>query len=326
MGRERELARLLLDHSLKVRRGEYVRICDRVRNESLVKEIFREALKRGVTPYLSSRIADHYGSFYERLFERWGIVEGLPDADLTLPERSYDPTILLTDSTVGRRSTEEKRYRAVLVSYPTRRAERDSGIPLPELENTFYRASLISWEEQRENQEEVKRLFDEGDEVRIVGKDTDLFLKIEGEGNNMCGETNMPDGEIFYNPASGSVQGKVRFEMVVHEGGVTRDVKLEFRRGKVVRCWVGKDEVIFGSLFEPDYEVREFGIGANPRIEKFTSVVGIDEKMLGTIHLGLERETERKGVKVHWDIVKDLRRGKIYVDGELVQENGVFLL
>jgi len=51
-----------------------------------------------------------------------------------------------------------------------------------------------------------------------------------------------------------------------------------------------------------------------------------DEKIEGTIHLAMGNGFPfiggKNGSAVHWDMVKDLRGGELYVDGELVQRNG----
>jgi aminopeptidase len=52
-----------------------------------------------------------------------------------------------------------------------------------------------------------------------------------------------------------------------------------------------------------------------------------DEKIDGTVHVaigaGFPVVGGRNESVVHWDMVKDLRPGgQIYLDGELVQENG----
>jgi len=56
-----------------------------------------------------------------------------------------------------------------------------------------------------------------------------------------------------------------------------------------------------------------------------------DEKINGSIHLALGQSYEVVGgtneSAIHWDIVKDLRRGgRIELDGETVQENGDWLI
>ena len=75
----------------------------------------------------------------------------------------------------------------------------------------------------------------------------------------------------------------------------------------------------------------EVGIGCNPGIDRYTGSVLFDEKIYGTVHLALGNAytfaggTNRSGL--HWDMVKDLRNGgRLYLDGELVQENGEWIV
>jgi aminopeptidase len=56
-----------------------------------------------------------------------------------------------------------------------------------------------------------------------------------------------------------------------------------------------------------------------------------DEKMAGTIHLAIGASYPKVGGKnvssLHWDLIKDLRGGgRIELDGEVVQENGTWLI
>ncbi|MFW5782818.1 MAG: aminopeptidase, partial [Candidatus Muiribacteriaceae bacterium] len=76
--------------------------------------------------------------------------------------------------------------------------------------------------------------------------------------------------------------------------------------------------------------IGEFGIGVNYGISRFSKDILFDEKIGGTIHLALGNAYEDSGggnvSSVHWDMIKDLRtHGQVYVDGELVQQNGEFL-
>ncbi len=59
--------------------------------------------------------------------------------------------------------------------------------------------------------------------------------------------------------------------------------------------------------------------------------VAFDEKIDGTVHLAVGNSYAFTGgtnaSAVHWDIVKDLRAGgRLYADGRLVQEHGVWTL
>ena len=53
--------------------------------------------------------------------------------------------------------------------------------------------------------------------------------------------------------------------------------------------------------------------------------------MGGTVHLAIGRAYAFTGGRnesaVHWDMIKDLRQdGALYLDGELIQQNGQFLI
>ena len=72
--------------------------------------------------------------------------------------------------------------------------------------------------------------------------------------------------------------------------------------------------------------IGEFGIGCNPKIDRFTKNLLFDEKIGGTIHLALGMAYKENGggneSSIHWDIVKNMKKAKIILDGKTVQENG----
>ena len=75
----------------------------------------------------------------------------------------------------------------------------------------------------------------------------------------------------------------------------------------------------------------EVGIGTNYGITQGTRDVLLDEKIGGTVHLAVGATyPESGGVNesaVHTDMVCDMRQGgRIEVDGELLQENGKFVV
>ena len=71
-------------------------------------------------------------------------------------------------------------------------------------------------------------------------------------------------------------------------------------------------------------------IGMNPKIKKFTKNLLFDEKIGGTIHLALGMAYKDNGggndSAIHWDIVKDMSKAKIILDGKTVQENGKWII
>ncbi len=95
-----------------------------------------------------------------------------------------------------------------------------------------------------------------------------------------------------------------------------------------------KGESTLHAILDRDEGARrigELGIGCNPGITRAMKNVLFDEKIAGTVHIALGQSYTKVGglntSSIHWDIVKDLRQGgRIELDGELVQENGVWLI
>jgi len=75
----------------------------------------------------------------------------------------------------------------------------------------------------------------------------------------------------------------------------------------------------------------ELGIGCNPGITRYMRNTLFDEKIDGTVHLALGNGMPNLGgqnvSRIHWDLVKDLRTGgRIELDGEVVQQDGAWLV
>jgi aminopeptidase len=74
----------------------------------------------------------------------------------------------------------------------------------------------------------------------------------------------------------------------------------------------------------------EIAIGTNYSIQDYSKNTLFDEKIGGTFHAAVGQAYPESGGKnesgLHWDMVCDLRQGgQIFVDGELISENGRFL-
>jgi aminopeptidase len=72
-------------------------------------------------------------------------------------------------------------------------------------------------------------------------------------------------------------------------------------------------------------------VATSPRTLRTSAPVPTPEKIGGTVHLAIGRsypETGGKNVSaVHWDLICDLRRGgRITADGEVVQQDGRFVV
>ncbi|HYN89021.1 MAG TPA: aminopeptidase, partial [Ardenticatenaceae bacterium] len=149
------------------------------------------------------------------------------------------------------------------------------------------------------------------------------------------GRYNLPGGEVFFCPVEDATEGVVAFSEhpAVYGGHEVEGARLVFQAGRIVEASAHRGEAFLIETLDADEGARvlgELGIGSNPGIRQHMKNTLFDEKIEGTIHLAVGAGFPFAGgtnvSKIHWDIVKDLRRGgQIYCDDQLVQESGKWL-
>jgi aminopeptidase len=225
----------------------------------------------------------------------------------------------------------------VVCEYPVHATAQEAGMTLAEYTEFIFGAVLLDWDAEGAKMQRIAKVFDAAEEIRIVGAETDLTLSLAGRSGAIDdGHINMPGGEVFYSPLEDSVEGTVTFSEfpAVYYGHEVEGAQFVFERGRIVHATARKGEAFLLRTLDTDEGARrlgELGIGCNPGIQRFTKNVGFDEKIDGTVHLAIGNSYSATGGKnvsrIHWDIVKDLRRdGKLYADGVLVQESGTWRL
>ncbi len=152
---------------------------------------------------------------------------------------------------------------------------------------------------------------------------------------NCAGTENFPDGEIFTSPLEGSAEGFIRYTFpAVYMGREVQDVRLEFKKGKVVKETASKNQPYLTSMLNIDKGARylgEFAIGTNYAIKRFSKNILFDEKIGGTCHLAVGASIAEAGGKnrssLHWDMVCDLKKdSEIVAEGKVIYRNGKFTI
>jgi aminopeptidase len=237
----------------------------------------------------------------------------------------------------------EGTHRWVYTLYPTNAYASDAEMSLRDFEDFYYRACLAhdgdplgAWERASRECHRLAEWVQGREEVHVIAPGTDLRLGIAGRTFIPCdGEHNMPDGEFFTGPVEDSVEGEVSFHLPAVIGGrEVSGVRLRLEGGRVVDATAERGEEYLIQTLDTDEGARrlgELGIGTNYEIIQGTRDVLLDEKIGGTVHLAVGASyPESGGVNesaVHTDLVCDLRHGgRIEVDGELLQENGKFVV
>jgi aminopeptidase len=112
------------------------------------------------------------------------------------------------------------------------------------------------------------------------------------------------------------------------------DIRFEWENGTLVSATSSTNQDFLRAIVNTDpgaSKIGEFALGTNPEVTHFCKDILIDEKIGGTMHIAMGRAYPRTGGKnksaIHWDIIKDIRQeGQIFLDGELIFENGEILL
>ena len=229
-----------------------------------------------------------------------------------------------------------------IIPYPTEAFAQEAEMSLFEYQDFVAKACFLDkkdpveeWRKLSIKQERIVRKLNKVKRMRFVGDDTDLRLEVEGrKWINSDGHVNMPSGEVFTGPIENSAHGQIRFTYPgIYMGREIEDITLVFKNGKVTQARAEKGEELLKELLKTDAGAKRIGeiaIGTNKGITRFTKNMLFDEKMGYCIHLALGRSIAISGGKnqssIHWDILKDMKNGEIYADGELIYEDGEFTI
>ncbi len=358
-----KFAKLLVDYCIGVKKLDEVVISTELEGAPLARELYKKIVDKGGYPRIffgDSYLTEYfYKKAPEELLEYLSpidkyIIEKV-DARIaiiapshTKPLSSVDPERIKKRSLATRELSEimlkrdaEGSLRWTVTAYPTNAMAQEAGFTPIEWEEFVFKAVKLytedpvsEWKKQAEWQQKIADALSKIDELHLQGSSLDLKLRFKGrKWINDDGKNNMPGGEVFTAPHEDSVEGEVLFTYpAIWRGVEVENVKLVFKGGKVVKASASKGEEFLLKMLETDEGARvlgEFAFGLNYDIQYFTKEILFDEKIGGTIHMALGAAYPQSGGKnkssIHWDMVRDMRKGRIYGDGELIYENGRFL-
>jgi len=349
--RTRKLAQLAVRYSIKAKPGENIMISGGKESIPFLVELYKEIILQKAFPIVKFSLPDTSHFYYEKATKKQ--LEKFPDLTFDSVKKcqayiginteentrdlsSTDPkkisirqkvTRPISDYIVNRKD----KIRRVTIAFPCLAHAQEAEKSLTEWENFVFSSCLIDWEKFGKKLEKINKKFEKGKSVHLLGKNVDLKFSIKGK-NSIAdkGEENMPGGEIFMAPVRESLNGWIKFDFPAIEAGKeVQDIELKFKNGKVIESKASKNQDFLKAMINTDKNscyVGEFGIGMNPKITKFSKNLLFDEKISGTIHLALGMAYKDNGggndSAIHWDIVKDMRKAKIILDGKVVQKNG----
>jgi aminopeptidase len=227
--------------------------------------------------------------------------------------------------------------RWVVLRWPTPSMAQAAGMSTEAFENLYFDVCTMDYQKMAKAMVPLQKRMMKADRVRIQGPGTELSFSIKGIGAKMCkGDRNIPDGEVFSCPVKNSINGRIQFNTpTIYSGTKFENVTLTFKDGKITEATSSNTRRL-NEILDTDAGARytgEFSLGFNPHILSPMCDILFDEKIAGSLHLtpGQAYEDCDNGNRsaVHWDMVLIQRPewggGEIWFDDELIRKDGLFL-
>lgn len=357
-----KMAQTIARYSLSLKNGERFLILTSVPGLPLAREVYREALALGALPVVRTLLPELEELLYrhgsddqvkfvpeyekqelESLDARLAIrgdenvmtMAGVEPERLTLGRQARRP---LLERMMARKGAGE--LKTCLTQYPTNANAQEAGMSLADYEEFVFRACfadrpdpIAAWRDLSEHQQAHVDFLNKVKTLKVEGPDTDLILSVDGRTwVNSDGRANFPSGEVFTGPVEDSVEGRVRFDVpTLFSGQPVENIELEFKSGRIVAARAERGDKMLQSALDTDAGSRiigEFAFGLNYGITRPTRNILFDEKIGGTIHMAVGAGYPETGSTnrsaIHWDMIKDMKQGRVHADGKLVYEGGEF--
>ncbi|MTI96701.1 MAG: aminopeptidase [Firmicutes bacterium] len=360
-----KLAKLLVNYSLGIEKGQHLMIRSTALAEPLVEAVYKQAILAGAHVSTNIGLANLQEIFYKHASdEQLEYLQPLQEfvtenfdaflaigADFnTKALAGVDPARIAKNRKATAKNQTRFMERAAkgelrwcYTEFPTHASAQEAGLSLSEFSEFVVGAGLLhldnpvsEWQRIDQEQEKICRWLEAKSRLRIVSTDTDISMSIaDRKWINCSGRENFPDGEIFTGPVEDTVNGHIRFSFPgIYAGKEIEDIRLEFKDGKVVNASAAKGEDLLHALLDTDEGARyvgEVAVGTNFGIQRFSRNMLFDEKIGGTVHLAIGASYPESGGKnesgIHWDMLCDMRTGgEIYADDELIYKDGKFTI
>jgi aminopeptidase len=359
--RDRELARLLVHHSVRARQSDLVYIqCIGADTLGLGAALVEEVTAVGAAPYLQftepeiqrayiaatgreslARLAEFEAVQMKNTTCYIGIRGGdnvFETADVPQEKMDAYRSILYRPVHLELRV---KKTRWCVLRYPNSSMAQLSKTSRAGFADFYYKVCCVDYAQMDRAVQPLKALMEKTDAVHIKGAGTDLRFSIKDIPVVPCtGSHNIPDGECFTAPVKDSINGVIRYNAPTVESGFGfEDITLTFKDGKIVdaKAADAAQTKKLNEVLDQDPGARfvgEFAVGFNPHILHPMRDILFDEKIAGSIHMAMgqcyEDASNGNDSALHWDLVHiqrpDYGGGELWFDNTLVRKDGLFVV
>ena len=356
--RNKKLATLLLNHSVKLQKGEKFLIemlgtdCS-----DLSIEIIKQSKEIGAIPLFNiidykvlREIISNCNEEQIKIYAKHDL-EKMKDVDAYIGIRSANSKDLQVLSNESMEIYNKyyqmpvhldervKHTKWCILRYPSEEMANKAKMSLEEFTNFFYNVCTIDYGKMEKAMELLKTLLSKTDKVHITGKGTDLTFSVKGiPAEKYYGTYNIPDGEVASCPTKFSSNGYITYNTETTYNGITfKNIYFELKDGKIIKAEAGEKTKELNEILDTDEGARyigEFALGLNPYVKNTMGDTLFDEKVAGSFHFtpgtALEESDNGNRSNIHWDIVciqtPEFGGGEIYFDDLLVRKDGRFVL
>ncbi|MGG3800071.1 aminopeptidase [Metabacillus fastidiosus] len=352
-----DLAKNLINYSIRLQKGEKVLIENFGLQRELVTALIKEAYEAGGYPFVSLKDnqvdralmiggqKEQYemiASFEAEVMSKMDAYIGLRSGDNINEHADVpDDKIKLHGQTIGQKVHREIRVpktKWVVLRYPNSSMAQLAKMSTEQFEDFYFNVCNLDYSKMDKAMDSLVSLMNKTDKVHIKGEGTDLIFSIKDIPAIKCsGQMNIPDGEVYTAPVKESVNGVITYNTASPYNGFTfENIRLTFKDGKIVEATANDTERI-NKIFDTDEGARfigEFAIGVNPYILHPMQDILFDEKIAGSFHFTpgqcYDEASNGNNSNIHWDIVMIQRPeyggGEIYFDDVLIRKDGLFVL
>ncbi|MFA6088611.1 MAG: aminopeptidase [Candidatus Woesearchaeota archaeon] len=318
---------ILIDYSLYVKEDDIVVIESPVSALPMVRECYKQIMKRGANPILS--LTDEYCSdlFYEnakenqlkyynkaeveqvKLATKWLTIWNEENTKrftkvdhnkITMSSEAQKPINDLWLERICATGKPEFLAR-VGAQYPLSiAAAQEAEMSLLQYEEFVYNASFMCfanpidhWKHFEKTQNSLIEKLSKFELFRITtAKGTDICFSVPKTRKwlTCAGKENFPDGEVYTTPLETFTEGKIVFDFPsVYDGVEVSDVVLVFKNGEVVDYSCGKNHKFLSTMLgvKGGRVLGELAFGLNRQVKQYTKNILFDEKIGGTFHVAL---------------------------------------
>ncbi len=355
--RMRKLADVLVDHSLKLKKGEVVYVETFDMPSEMVEVLIEKIYEVGATPQVSLRSAKVLRKFFMGADEATMRLTGEIELEKMKRSQAYigmrgSYNITETSDVPAEKMKLYNQHwwgpvhtnrrisdtRWVVLRWPTSAMAQQAEMSTEGFEDFYFKTCTLDYDRMSKAMDPLVSLMQRTDKVRLVGPGTDLRFSIKGIPIIKCdGALNIPDGEVYTAPVKDSVNGTIQYNAkTLYQGKVFENILLKFKDGKIVEATSSNTKAL-NAILDTDEGARyigEFAIGVNPYVTKAMLDTLFDEKITGSIHFtpGNSYNDAYNGNRstVHWDMVliqtPEWGGGEIYFDDVLIRKDGRFVI